>query len=131
MVRCAAPVPLPGHDVIELLPETSQQNRTDECVDGVVSYAAVVAIRVRAGEAARVNGFSATAWTFGLMIGDDIALFDNLQTHLIATHVAVMGRCGLPLALFERLPVLVKSFLPAMEMRPDEYNDDDQQNNVG
>ncbi len=103
----------------------------DEGMNRAVVDATVVAVRIRAGKAVSGNRLLASARAFGLIIGNDIALFDDLQTHLIATKVAVMRRGGLPLALFERLPVFVKLLLPAVEMRLDEDKDDDQQKKIG
>ena len=57
-------------------------------------------------------------------------LFDDMQVHLIAAKGAVIGRGRLPAALYEVLPLVVKTFPTAMKMLPDEY-DDDQQQHVG
>jgi len=76
-------------------------------------------------------GFLASARAFGLRIRDNSLLFDDLQVHLIAAKGTVMGRGRPPSALFEGLPLVAQTFPPAMKMRSDEHDDDDQQKNVG
>ena len=103
----------------------------NEGVDGFVGDAAGVAVRIRAGKAVSGDGFLATARAFGLRIGDNIALLDELQAHLMATKMAVMRRGRLPLTLFEGFPVLVKPFTPTTEIGLDKDKNDDQQDKLG
>ncbi len=62
----------------------------DEGMDGVVGDAAVIAVRLRAGEATRINGFFAPTRAFDLPIGTNIPVLDDFQPHLIATLLTVM-----------------------------------------
>lgn len=102
----------------------------DECMNSIIGDGAVATVGIWTGKAMRGNGLLASARAFGLRIGDSILLFDDMQVHLIAAKGAVIGRGRLPAALYEVLPLVVKTFPTAMKMLPDEY-DDDQQQHVG
>lgn len=71
----------------------------DEGVAGVVGDAEVVTVRVGAGEAARGDGFLASAGAFGVSIRKNSARFDDAEGDTAAAQRAVVGRDRFPAAV--------------------------------